>query len=127
MLAEIAHHVERFGPGNEGLILHLPDGLLMRRDRFVKVWRATADAADLPAVRFHDLRHHFELSRLINAGCSVKAVQTVVGHERASTTLDTYGHLWPGDEDRCGVRWPVCSLLCHPCVTSLGAAEHHRR
>jgi hypothetical protein len=24
----------------------------------------------------------------------------VLGHESASTTLDTYGHLWPGDEDR---------------------------
>ena len=34
------------------------------------------------------------------SGCSVKAVQRYLGHKNASETLDTYGHLWPGDEDR---------------------------
>ncbi len=47
----------------------------------------------------HDLRHHCA-SLLISAGCSVKAVQAFLGHKNASETLDTYGHLWPGDEDR---------------------------
>ena len=98
----------------------------MRRERFVKAWRATADAAGLPAVRFHDLRHHFA-SRLINAGCSVKAVQSALGHERASTTLDTYGHLWPGDEDR--VRAALAGLLApvSPACHEPPAVEHHRR
>jgi integrase len=50
-------------------------------------------------MRFHDLRHGFE-SALISAGCSVKVVQRALGHASASTTLDVYGHLWPGDEDR---------------------------
>ena len=27
-------------------------------------------------------------------------VQSFLGHKNASETLDTYGHLWPGDEDR---------------------------
>ena len=30
----------------------------------------------------------------------MKAVQHAFGHASATTTLDTYGHLWPGDEDR---------------------------
>jgi len=33
-------------------------------------------------------------------GCSVKAVQSFLGHKNASETLDTYGHLWPGDDDK---------------------------
>lgn len=37
---------------------------------------------------------------LIAAGCSVKAVQHYLGHATAKETLDTYGHLWPNDEDR---------------------------
>jgi integrase len=28
------------------------------------------------------------------------AVQHFLGHENASETLDTYGHLWADDEDR---------------------------
>jgi integrase len=47
----------------------------------------------------HDLRHHCA-SMLIASGCSVKAVQSFLGHKNASETLDTYGHVWPGGEDR---------------------------
>jgi hypothetical protein len=36
----------------------------------------------------------------IAAGCSVKAVQSALGHANASETLDTYSPLWPADEDR---------------------------
>jgi integrase len=43
---------------------------------------------------------HFYASALIRAGLSVKEVQKRLGHESAKTTLDTYAHLWPSDEDR---------------------------
>jgi integrase len=36
---------------------------------------------------------------LIAGGPSVKLVQTRLGHALATTTLDTYGHLWPDRED----------------------------
>ena len=92
----------------------------MFRERWTVAWRRTAQNAGLPGTRFHDLRRAFA-SRLINAGCSVK--QSALGHERASTTLDTYGHLWPGDEDR--VRAALSDLLdarvspaCHEDVGS---------
>ncbi len=61
--------------------------------------RLTRQRAGLSGLTFHDLRHHYA-SALISAGCSVKAVQTALGHASASMTLDVYGHLWPGDEDR---------------------------
>ena len=47
---------------------------------------------------FHELRHFYG-SLLIARGCSVKAVQTRLGHESAMVTLDTYGHLWPDSDD----------------------------
>ena len=62
-------------------------------------WRATVKRAGVEPMRFHTLRHHFA-SALISSGCSVKAVHKALGHGLATTTLDTYGHLWPGDEDR---------------------------
>ncbi len=62
--------------------------------------RMARKRAGLPGtISFHDLRH-FYASVLINAGCSVKQVQLSLGHKSARMTLDVYGHLWPGEEDR---------------------------
>lgn len=47
----------------------------------------------------HDLRH-FYASALISGGASVKQVQERLGHATPIITLEVYGHLWPGDDDR---------------------------
>ncbi|MCW2849217.1 MAG: Site-specific recombinase XerD [Marmoricola sp.] len=62
-------------------------------------WRATRRAAGLPKVRLHDLRH-FYASGLMAAGCDVVTVRRALGHATATTTLNTYSHLWPTAEDR---------------------------
>ena len=41
---------------------------------------------------FHQGRHFFA-SLLIDHKFSMKEIQTILGHENISTTLDTYGHL----------------------------------
>jgi integrase len=43
---------------------------------------------------------HYYASLLIRSGASVKVVQARLGHASAKTTLDTYGHLFPDEEDR---------------------------
>jgi integrase len=54
---------------------------------------------DLPAgFRYHDLRHYFA-SLLIDSGADVKTVQARLRHASAKTTLDTYGHIWPGRDE----------------------------
>lgn len=54
---------------------------------------------DLPAgFRFHDLRHYFA-SVLIAAGCDVKTVQVRMRHGSATTTLNTYGHMFPDTDE----------------------------
>ena len=62
-------------------------------------WRRTLNRAGVSGVRLHDLRHSFA-SGLIAAGCDVVTVQRALGHARATTTLNTYSHLWPSAEDR---------------------------
>lgn len=47
---------------------------------------------------FHTLRHVYA-SSLIRSGRGVKAVQKMLGHTNAATTLDTYTHLWPDEDD----------------------------
>ena len=61
-------------------------------------WRTTRDRAPLSGVTLHDLRHFFAPG-LIAQGCDVVAVQPL-GHAKASTTLETYSHIWPTAEDR---------------------------
>jgi integrase len=43
---------------------------------------------------FHDLRHYFA-SQLIADGADIKKVQAAMRHELASTTMNTYLHLFP--------------------------------
>ncbi|GAA4697978.1 tyrosine-type recombinase/integrase [Nocardioides nanhaiensis] len=65
-------------------------------------WRTVAEGAARAAgvdVTAHDLRH-FYASALIAGGASVKQVQERLGHASAVITLQTYAHLWPGDDDR---------------------------
>jgi integrase len=47
-----------------------------------------------PGFRYHDLRHYFA-SLLIVSGADVKVVQARLRHATGTTTIDTYGHLWP--------------------------------
>ena len=49
---------------------------------------------NLPHIRFHELRHTCG-SMLISGGVSPKLVQQYLGHERISTTMDTYVHVDP--------------------------------
>jgi integrase len=61
--------------------------------------RAARDAAGMPAgFRYHDLRHYFA-SLLIASGADVKVVQARLRHASATTTLNTYAHLWPDTEE----------------------------
>lgn len=62
-------------------------------------WRKTLRDAGLSGVKLHDLRH-FYASGLIAQGCDVVTVQRSLGHSTATTTLNTYSHLWPTAEDR---------------------------
>jgi integrase len=94
----LAAHLAEFPAGVDGLIFTSATGARLRRSTWNSAFVRAARDTNVDASS-HDLRHHCA-SLLISAGCSVKAVQHFLGHKNASETLDTYGHLWPGDEDR---------------------------
>ncbi|MFQ9529657.1 MAG: site-specific integrase [Roseburia intestinalis] len=45
-------------------------------------------------IRIHDIRHS-HASLLINQGCDALMLADRIGHEKVSTTLNTYSHLFP--------------------------------
>jgi integrase len=102
---ELAVHMERWPPITVELGSFIFSNRYrspMARGRFSEMVATAAKSAGLPdGVRFHALRHHYA-SLLIGSGLSVKAVQSALGHANAAETLDTYGHLWPSEEEAMG-------------------------
>ena len=51
--------------------------------------------AELPDIRFHDLRHS-AATLLLSLGVHPKVVQELLGHTQISMTMDIYSHVLPG-------------------------------
>lgn len=60
----------------------------MRKD-----FNKTLEKAGINKIRFHDLRHT-AASLLLNNNIPVIVVSRMLGHSKASVTLDVYGHLY---------------------------------
>jgi integrase len=59
--------------------------------------------ADLPRIRFHDLRHTYATLAL-REGVPVKVVSEVLGHARITVTLDVYSHVLPDMQEDAASR-----------------------
>lgn len=59
--------------------------------------KRVAQAAGLPPIRVHDLRHS-HASLLIEMGFNILMVSRRLGHEKVETTWQTYAHLYPDKE-----------------------------
>ena len=96
----LAQHVSDFGTIGDEQWLFTGEGDQPPHQNTVGYcWRKTLRVAGLSDIKLHDLRH-FYASGLIAAGCDVVTVQRSLGHAKATTTLNTYAHLWPTAEDR---------------------------
>lgn len=67
------------------------------------IWRPVLKKVGLPPVGMHALRHS-AAARMISAGASPKAVQSIMGHRSAAFTLTVYGHLFDEDLDSLAQR-----------------------
>ena len=81
------------------LVLPLPDGTPWPPDRFTDAYTAFARRNGAKGIRFHDLRHT-HASELLRRGTPLKTVSKRLGHSTSKITLDTYGHLMDGDDER---------------------------
>jgi integrase len=74
--------------------------------------------AELPRVRFHDLRHSYA-SLVINQGENIKYIQTQLGHSSPTVTLNVYAHLMKptNQEAACRLENSVYGATGHKMVT----------
>ena len=71
-------------------------GTPIRRDNLHdKHWKPLLRRAELPDIRFHDLRHTCA-TLLLTKGVHPKIVSETLGHSSIAITLDTYSHVIPG-------------------------------
>lgn len=63
-----------------------------------RVLNEAADKAGVEHIRIHDLRHS-HAALLVDMGYSIFAIAERLGHDRPSTTMNTYGHLYPQRRD----------------------------
>jgi integrase len=77
---------------NFDLIFFDDDGTPIPPRRMQKSFKEVIAKANLPKIRFHDLRHT-AASLMLNQGIPVLVVSKRLGHAKPSITLDIYGHL----------------------------------
>lgn len=86
---------------DSGYVCVYPNGTPIRPDYVTPHFQKKLRAADLPPIRFHDLRHSVVYA-LRHGGCDVKDIQAWLGHSDVATTLNVYGHILGGDMERLG-------------------------
>jgi integrase len=107
-VAELKSHKkaaqERYMAMGRGRVLgtdRVFDGLMP--DPTTKLWeravRSLGKAVGVPAVSLHSLRHT-HASLLISRGVDILTVSKRLGHAKVAITLDTYGHLIAGSDQR---------------------------
>jgi integrase len=79
---------------DSGLVFTNPDGSPLHPAKVTDAFHELADAAELPPVRLHDLRHG-AATLMLAAGADLKVVQELLGHSSITITADTYTHVLP--------------------------------
>ena len=74
----------------DGPLFTTPEGTILNYSNFRnRVFKPAVARIGLPNLRIHDLRRT-TATLLIEGGCSVKELQTLLGHSESRTTLDLY-------------------------------------
>jgi integrase len=86
------------------LVFCSPDGGHMFSSTINKSFHKLLEAAGLPRMRFHDLRHS-AATILLSMGVQTKVIQDLLGHSSYSVTMDIYSHVLPSMREEVPNRW----------------------
>jgi integrase len=79
---------------DSGLVFTTPIGTAVDSRNVTREFRAVLKDAELPAIRFHDLRHT-AATLLLAQGVDPRTIMETLGHSQISLTLNTYSHVLP--------------------------------
>ena len=104
--AKHLEHRQTIGMGSQETeyVFSRPDGSPMDPDAVTHAFARIIKQADLPKLRFHDLRHtHATL--MMKQGVNPKVVSERLGHASVVITLDTYSHVLPGLQEAAALKF----------------------
>jgi len=105
VVKELAQWKLSCGGKEENLIFSSKVGTPIKKENLIRrYYEPTLKAAELPIIRFHDLRHTYA-SLLIEQGENIKYISNQLGHTNPTTTLNIYAHLIKQDNQEA-----VCKL-----------------
>jgi integrase len=80
--------------------IRLRDGRTLNRHNLTRrSFKPLLNRAELPQIRFHDLRHTCA-TLLLTRNVDPKIVSEMLGHSTIAITLDTYSHVLPNMRDQ---------------------------
>ena len=92
---QLEERMERGGLWQDhGLVFASGIGTPLLGGNLYRSFKATLRRADLPEMRFHDLRHTCA-TLLLRQGVNPKFVQELLGHADIALTLNVYSHVLP--------------------------------
>ena len=77
-----------------GLVFCTSLGTPLNPSKVIDRFKTLLKKANLPAIRFHDLRHS-AATILLSMSVHPKVVQELLGHNQISMTMDIYSHVLP--------------------------------
>ncbi len=83
----------------DALVFHAPDGRPLRPDLLRTHLRRALEAASLPKIRFHDLRHT-AATLMLETGVPLKQVSEMLGHSGPNITVAVYAHVTETMQDQ---------------------------
>jgi integrase len=94
-----------WGPAwqDHGLVFTREDGTPLHPDRVAEAFARNVEAAGLPRLTLHGLRHTYATLAL-RAGVHPKVVQEILGHANIGITLDRYSHAVPALEQEAAAK-----------------------
>src|SRR3954463_14669077 len=126
VLRVVTHASESVSPLVEDLVFTGTRGAVLRggnyRNRYFSKAVERCQKADetFPDITPHDLRHA-AASLAVSAGANVKALQRMLGHAKASMTLDVYADLF--DDDLDSVAESLDAAIARASSAALAAAS----
>jgi len=84
---------------DQGLLFTSLDGSPVQPRVVDEHWYQCRNSANVPKIRFHDLRHT-HASLLLELGIHPKVVSERLGHSEVGITMNLYSHVMPGMQEK---------------------------
>jgi integrase len=101
-IATLLEHKASQSPADQGLIFADEAGEPIRDNHLYRSYKQVLKEAELPTIRFHDLRHT-AASLMLNYGVPVIIVSRRLGYAKPSITMDVYGHIIPSRQEEAAI------------------------